>query len=240
MRGAHMFIGRGAGTAVQPLLARALLAGFLASTAMVVAFAVAFVLVLIVGQTHLGVLTEWLHGLTSNTLINVARPNLYAATGAFFLGGLLWALLYAGFAEPRLRGPGWQRGIAFALVPWAFSLLVFLPLVGGGMLGIALGAGPLPIIGNLILHVVYGGVLGAACAQDARARLSEDVSSQIGAARGLLIGLGVGVALGALAALAPDLTGAGALRMNPLGVLLALALVGTAFGALVGSLSTES
>ena len=75
-------------------VSRALLAGFLASVAMVVAFALAFVLALVLGAMPLGPLSEWCQGLTSNQLIDVARPNLFAALGVFVAGGLVWAVLY--------------------------------------------------------------------------------------------------------------------------------------------------
>ena len=48
----------------------------------------------------------------------------------------------------------------FALLPWLVSLVIFMPLLGGGILGLSLGAGPLPIVGNLVLHALYGAVLG--------------------------------------------------------------------------------
>jgi hypothetical protein len=38
--------------------------------------------------------------------------------------------------------------------------VIFLPVVGAGLAGAALGAGPLPIVGNLVLHLVYGFTLG--------------------------------------------------------------------------------
>src|SRR5262249_21954888 len=138
----------------------ALLAGFVASVAMVIAFAAAFVAALVLSGVPVPVLAGWFAGLTHNQLIDVAAPNLYAATAIFFAGGLLWALLYALVLEPRLHGPAWRRGIEFAVLPWLVSLLIFIPLLGGGFLGLSLGAGPLPIIGNLILHVLYGAVLG--------------------------------------------------------------------------------
>src|SRR5437016_1003600 len=100
------------------VLSRALLAGFLASVAMVVAFALAFVVALVVGGLSLGPLSEWCRGLTGNALIDVARPNLYAALAVFFTGGLLWAMLYGTVFETRLRGPAWERGVLFALIPY--------------------------------------------------------------------------------------------------------------------------
>ncbi len=237
----------GANQRVGVALSRALLAGFLASVAMVVAFSLAFVAALIVGSMPLGPLSEWSRGLTSNQLIDVAKPNLYAALAVFFAGGLLWAILYGQVAEPRLQGPAWERGVLFALIPCLFSLAVFLPLVGGGFLGMSLGAGPLPIVGNLILHLVYGAALGAIYgpAGDSvldgprHAAAGDDVwagpSSEVGAARGLLIGLGLGVIAGLLSVAV--LSGAEVLHLNPLSVAIPVALICAAFGGLIGSLS---
>ena len=49
----------------------------------------------------------------------------------------------------------------FSIIPWFLSLVVFFPIVGAGFFGADLDAGPLPAIGNLILHLIYGAVLGS-------------------------------------------------------------------------------
>jgi hypothetical protein len=165
----------------------------------------------------------------------------------FVVGGLIWALLYGLVFEPRLQGPAWQRGVRFSLVPWLFSLVVFLPLVGGGLFGLRLGAGPLPTLGNLILHVVYGAVLGAVygSAESVMDRplhraLSEDLLasrlSERGAARGMLVGLALGVVLGAVVAALVNL----GLSTNPMALVVAVGLTGAAFGGFVGSLLSTS
>jgi hypothetical protein len=227
----------------------ALLAGFVASVAMVLAFAVAFVAALVLSRLPIPLLASWFRGLTSNPFIDSAGPNLYAATAIFFAGGLIWALLYALVFEQRLQGKPWERGVLFAMIPWLFSLVVFMPLVGGGFLGFSLGAGPLPIIGNLILHVVYGAVLGTIWGSaesfiDERMHTSagEDLQasriSELGAARGMGIGLALGVGLGLVGAiLVPQVTGAQGLGLNPLAMIVAVGLTGAAFGGFVGSLS---
>jgi hypothetical protein len=243
--GQLLFQGR---SSVASVLALALLAGFVASVAMLLAFAVAFVAALVLGRLPLPILGSWFQGLTSNPLIDTAGPNLYAATAVFFLGGLIWALLYIVVFEPRLSGAAWERGVKFALVPWAFSLVVFMPLVGGGFLGMNLGAGPLPVLGNLILHVVYGAVLGtvygsAESVVDRPLHVAEgdDLqagrASELGAARGMLVGVALGAGLGVLAALLPQVSGAGGLALNPLATVVAIALTGAAFGGFVGSFS---
>jgi hypothetical protein len=227
----------------------ALLAGFVASVAMVMAFAAAFVAAVVLGGLPVPLLATWFRGLTSNALIDVAQPNLYAATAIFFVGGVIWALLYGLVFEPRLSGPAWKRGVKFAMVPWLFSLIVFLPVIGGGFLGLGLGAGPLPVVGNLILHVVYGAVLGTVWGsaesfldEPMLTRPGEDLQasriSELGAARGLGIGLALGIIVGVIGAmLLPQATGAQALGMNPLAMIVAVGLTGAAFGGFVGSLS---
>ena len=224
----------------------ALLAGFIASVAMVMAFAVAFVAALALSRLPVPILADWFRALTRNALIDAAGPNLYAATAIFFVGGLIWALLFALVFEPRLRGEAWERGVTFALVPWLFSLIVFLPLVGGGLLGIGLGAGPLPALGNLILHAVYGAVLGTVWGsaesvidRPSRTAFTEDLQigrlSEYGAVRGMGIGLALGIIVGGIGAtLVPQ-----ALGMSPLGMILGVSLTGAAFGGFAGSLAAN-
>jgi uncharacterized protein DUF6789 len=242
-RGGQLLLGQGVAVRGSGVVV-ALLVGFVASVAMVFAFAIAYLAALVLGGLPVP-LGTWFRGLTNNSFTDIAGPNLYAATAVFFVGGLLWALLYALVFERRLSGPAWQRGVKFALVPWLTSLVVFMPLVGGGLFGLGLGAGPLPIVGNLILHVVYGAALGSVWAS-AESLLDEPMPGdvrfervyELGAARGLGIGLALGVVVGILGAiLLPQMTGTAVLGINPLAIIVAIGLSGAAFGGFVGSLS---
>lgn len=226
-------------------VALALLAGFAASIAMVLAFGVAFALAVVLSPLPL--VGEWFRGLTGNALIDVAGPNLYAATAVFFVGGLVWAVLYGLAVEPRLSGPAWRRGVTFALIPYVVSLLVVLPLVGGGILGLGLGAGPLPIVGNLILHVVWGACLGAIYGsadavfdRPSHQGFADDLRvghlSEVAAARGMLAGLALGILLG-LAGAALVQIGVG---FNPLALVVTVALMGAAFGGFVGTFAAKA
>src|SRR5438105_2259168 len=62
-------------------------------------------------------------------------------------------------------------------------------------------------------------------------------SAERGAARGMLFGLGLGVVFGTIGALLSSVTGAQGLGLNPLAIVVAIALTGAAFGAMAGSLS---
>jgi hypothetical protein len=191
-------------------------------------------------------LRQALVNLTHNRLIDAGLNDVYLAAGIYVLGGVVWATLYT-VVEPHLRGAPWQRGVTFALIPALVSLVVVLPLLGGGMLGLALGAGPLPIIGNLLLHAVYGAILGVVYGPmgdlDAstleRPTTTADraaTSSFERMAAVLLIG---GLLVGGLAGLAASMVGGGAAQTivgeSSGGVILSAALLGAAAGLFVGS-----
>ena len=94
----------------------------------------------------------------------MALPSAFvpAASALFFLAGILWAIAYALWAEPRLRGPDWLKGVAFSLLPTLVSWFAVLPALGAGPLGLGLGAGIVPAAGELLRHLVYGAALGLA------------------------------------------------------------------------------
>lgn len=188
----------------------------------------------------------WLVNLAHNRLIDAGLNDVYLAAGIYVLGGVFWAMLYT-VVEPHLRGAPWLRGVTFAMIPALVSLVVVLPLLGGGLFGLALGAGPLPIIGNVLLHVVYGAILGVVYGPmgdlDA-STLERPDGTQAGAGSGsferlaavLLIG---GLLVGGLAGLVVSTAAGGAAQTivgeSSGGVILSAALLGAAAGLFVGS-----
>ena len=235
-------------------LARGTLAGFVASVAMLITFGLAYAAAALLAQAGvlgalgLAPLRAWLSALTTNQVVDLARPNVYAAIALHLTAGLLWALLYAAAVEPRLSGPDWRRGVTFALLPWTVSLVVFLPVVGGGLFGAALGAGPLPVLGNLALHIVYGLVLGdlygplgsAIDAEPGPAGPRERASLanvELGAPGGLVLGLALGVALSVAGLLVAQASGDMAWTPSAaLPGMLVVTVSGAAWGAALGSL----
>ncbi|HEV8636574.1 MAG TPA: DUF6789 family protein [Chloroflexota bacterium] len=171
--------------------------------------------------------------LTRNAATEVIGDAFAGALTLHFVVGLLLALGY-GAVVPRLSGPGWRRGVFFALAPWTLSVGVLLPALGGGPFGLGLGAGLLPAVGNLVAHVVYGAALGAVYTCRGIPDLAEpDEASALacaGAERGIVIGVVVGGALGGAAAVALGLLAVGEVARAP-GTAL---LVGTAGGATLG------
>ncbi len=186
-------------------------------------------------------LQVWLSALIDNTVTEIATVNLAFAIAIHFIAGIGWAVIYAAYAEPRLSGTGLQRGVKFGLLPWALSIVVFFPVVGAGFFGAGIDAGPLPVLGNLILHIVYGGALGKIYASHAiwKEPVSEVTSDNIRILeivhRTMAIGLLPGAVLGVFAALIGVSVFAPDLDLVMAGVL--GALVGSAVGIWIGSLA---
>jgi hypothetical protein len=185
----------------------------------------------------------WLVNLAHNRLIDAGLNDVYLAAGIYVLGGVLWAMLYT-VVEPHLRGSPWLRGVTFAMIPALVSLVVVLPLLGAGPFGIALGAGPLPTIGNILLHAVYGAILGVIYGPmgdlDA-STLERPTDTRTGAgsferlAAVLLVG---GLLVGGLAGLAASTAGGtNAILAGEAGggLIISGALLGAAIGLFVGS-----
>ena len=80
-----------------------------------------------------------------------------------FVADVLWAVVYSHAFAPRLlRLPAWERGMLFSLLPLLVSTLVLMPVLGAGPLGLGLGAGLLPLAGEVLRNTLYG--LGLAMA----------------------------------------------------------------------------
>lgn len=217
-------------------LRRSVLAGLLATFAMTIALLAAYGLARGIGDQAGNLVQRWSWALVHNPIAERTADRLVLAVGANLAVGLLLALVYARVVEPMLSGPGWRRGVIFAVVPWLLSIIIFLPVAGGGLLGMDLGAGPLPVIGNFLLHVVYGAVLGTAYAQPAYDWLDDtaidhenSAAAERGAAIGTAIGLPVGFVVGwFISPMFPGLVGQAEAAIG-------LAFVGAAIGLTVGS-----
>ncbi|MBM3463288.1 MAG: hypothetical protein FJX76_14395 [Armatimonadetes bacterium] len=240
-------------------MARAVLAGFAGTVTMVLAMIVSYVVALFLSGVSLpdargalgngAVVETWLHNLTHNPVVNATTDMLYGALAVHLLMGLFWAVAYARYFEPYLRGGAWEKGMLFSLLPWVLSLVVFLPLVGGGFMGATINAGPLPTIGNLLLHLVYGATLGMVYGPlgdvlvedvDEDMRASEALvlrRAEGTAAKGILIGLIVGFAVGMLG-FAIGRVGHTSIMLGlaPSWFVLTTVVMGGSLGALVGSL----
>jgi hypothetical protein len=213
------------------------IAGFIATFAMTIVLAAAYGLAQAIGEEDGPTVLRWFWNLANNPVTERGEDGPFIAIALNLAVGLALALGYARFAAPMLSGPAWRRGMIFSLLPWLISIAFFLPIMGGGFLGMDIEAGPLPILGNLVLHLVYGAVLGTIYGLrleqglvDSPAERRNAARAERGAALGVAFGVVVGLAVGWLFSSSIDAVSTEAL------VATVGALVGGAIGMLVGSM----
>lgn len=75
----------------------------------------------------------------------------------FMIGTVAWGLLFTLLFGAVTDGL-WWRGIVFAIGAWLLMMIAVMPMAGAGFFG--LGLGILAPVLTLMLHVIYGFVLG--------------------------------------------------------------------------------
>ncbi|MEP7206940.1 MAG: DUF6789 family protein [Casimicrobiaceae bacterium] len=76
----------------------------------------------------------------------------------FVIGTVIWGLLYTAVFGAAPDGH-WWRGIVLGIAAWLMMMVVVMPMAGAGLFGMSMGI-VAPVM-TLMLHVVYGWVLGA-------------------------------------------------------------------------------
>ena len=184
-------------------VSRAIVSGFLAGVVALLAMLAAYGFAAAVCSTNpdAGVFAKWMYALANNPLTTlVNKVHVLQAVGLHLTVGMVWAVIYAALFERILTGPGWRKGLIFAILPCLVSLFIFLPIVGAGVFGWSVGAGPLAGIGAIALHVVYGFVLGETYAlADGEGLLGGVDSPQAKTFTLIERDMAVGLVLGALA-----------------------------------------
>lgn len=94
-------------------------------------------------------------------LINLGGGNLgpgSAWADHFIVGTLIWGLLFGEIESVVSRPAPWLKGLIFGVLAWLVMMVTFMPLAGSGLFGLKVGSS-VPV-GMLILHLIFGVVLG--------------------------------------------------------------------------------
>lgn len=218
-------------------LRASIISGFIATFSMTVSIAVAWIAANGIGESNGTTVQRWFDALSHNELTRQVGDRFFVGMLLNLGMGLVWALIYARAAEPALHGPGWSRGALFSILPFILTITIFFPLAGIGLFAKDIHAGILPVAGALILHLIYGAVLGSLYAIEGGAWLTDaegEAEAAESAERGAVIGIIAGTILGFAGGwfLAPSMD---SLASQPV-IGIAGALSGAAIGILIGSL----
>jgi len=93
-------------------------------------------------------------------------PLPFGWIGHFVLGTVVWGIIYAAL-QARLPGAPVVKGLIFGALAWLAMMIFFMPLAGHGLFALSLGLQA--TAATLVLHLIYGAVLGVAYAKAAHA-----------------------------------------------------------------------
>lgn len=79
----------------------------------------------------------------------------------FMIGTVLWGIGFALLYKVLPGGGPVAKGIVFGVLAWVPMMLVPMPMAGAGLFGIKMGM-MAPVM-TLVLHLIWGTVLGATC-----------------------------------------------------------------------------
>ncbi len=75
----------------------------------------------------------------------------------FILGTFIWGGVFA-ILLPVLLGPYWLKGLIYGILAWLLMMVGYMPMMEHGLFATELGLHVL--IASLLLHLIYGLVLG--------------------------------------------------------------------------------
>jgi uncharacterized membrane protein YagU involved in acid resistance len=90
-------------------------------------------------------------------LTGVTLPLPFGWIGHFALGTVAWGIIYAAL-QRSLPGAPVVKGLIFGALAWLAMMIIFTPLAGHGLFALSLG--PQATVATLVLHLIYGAVLG--------------------------------------------------------------------------------
>lgn len=129
------------------MIRRGLIAGFLATVVLSA---------LMLMKKTMGVMPE-LDPIGMISTMAGAKTPIIGWIGHFAIGTIFWGIGFA-IVGRYLPGPYWARGVIFAVAAWLMMMVVVMPMAGARLFGLGLGA--MVPLATLILHVIYGLVLG--------------------------------------------------------------------------------
>lgn len=86
--------------------------------------------------------------------------SMMAWVAHFMIGmigyGIAYVVIFSKLPFPSVI----LRGIALGVAGWAMMMIVVMPMMGAGLLGMKLASGMMVPVATLMLHVIFGAVLG--------------------------------------------------------------------------------
>jgi uncharacterized membrane protein YagU involved in acid resistance len=131
----------------RPAVGRGALAGFVATVALSVLMMMKHAMGLMPELDPIGMISH---------MLGMSTPLV--GWVMHFMIGIVWGMAFA-LTSRMFPGAFWLKGMLFSVAPWLIMMFVMMPMAGAGVFGLDLGMAA-PVM-TLMLHLVFGAVLGA-------------------------------------------------------------------------------
>ncbi|WP_275288886.1 DUF6789 family protein [Halomonas elongata] len=133
------------------------------TSAMIAGFAATVVLsILMVVKASMGLMPrlDVIHMLTQmmSTRLGLPATPIVGWGAHFVIGTVIWGVLFASLVNIIPGKTAVTKGMVFGAGAWVLMMLIPLPMAGAGLFGLSLG--PMAPVMTLILHLIWGSVLG--------------------------------------------------------------------------------
>lgn len=135
------------------IYARGMIAGFVAT----VVLSALMLIKAMMGIMPALDLIQMLTGMAHNMLGLPANPAVGWVIH-FMIGTVVWGIAFALLYEKLPGSSPTTKGIVFSVLAWLLMMLIPFPMAGAGLFGMKLGI-MAPVM-TLVLHLVWGAVLG--------------------------------------------------------------------------------
>lgn len=132
---------------------KGILAGFIATIALSVLMVLKAAMGMMPQMNAIKMLTGMAHGMMGMPASPVVGWIIH-----FIIGSIIWGILFAVLIERIPGQSSTAKGLVFGTAAWVLMMVIVMPMAGAGLFGLKLGIGA--PIATLILHWVYGAVLG--------------------------------------------------------------------------------
>jgi len=133
---------------------KSMIAGFVATVVLSVLMVIKMMMGVMPDLNAIKMMTTMAHDMLGTPAVPVVGWLMH-----FMIGTVLWGVLFA-LTEKSLPGGGYvSKGLSFGMLAWVLMMVMVMPMAGAGFFGLSLGV-MAPVM-TLMLHLVYGAVLGS-------------------------------------------------------------------------------
>lgn len=134
-------------------IGQGIIAGFIATIALSILMGLKSMMGLMPNMNAIKMLTHMAHQFIGTPMTPLVGWLLH-----FMIGTLAWGILFALLIKVIPGNSLVIKGLVFATAAWLLMMIMVMPMAGAGFFGLHMGIGA--PIATLILHWIYGGVLG--------------------------------------------------------------------------------